>query len=212
MCSGRVDLAFIFRAFSKGVDGVLIGGCRLGECNYITHGNFDALSNYYIGQRLMAYIGLDPQRLRIEFMSGADGGLLAEVCNDFADQIKAIGPIGRNEGLDPNQLKIKLAAVEKLVPYIRLVERERLRPPVKTEAAYRAFFTSEENNRLIDEIIAAPLAMSEITTLLRQNPRSTAEIAAAMGLNQSEVSRYLKRSSRYGLLRYDMNQNQYTLA
>ena len=207
MCSGRVDLAFIFRAFAK-----LIGGCRLGECNYITHGNFDALSNYHIGQRLMAYIGLDPQRLRIEFMSGADGGLLAEVCDDFAYQIKALGPIGFSEKIGPQQLKIKLAAVEKLVPYIRLAERERLRPPVKTEEAYRTYFTSEEIQRLIDDIIIGPLAMSEITTLLRENPRSTAEIAEVLGRNPSEVSRYLKSSSRFGLVRYDMHQNHYALA
>jgi coenzyme F420-reducing hydrogenase delta subunit/predicted transcriptional regulator len=212
MCSGRVDLAFIFRAFAKGVDGVLVGGCRLGECNYITHGNFDALSNYYIGQRLMAYIGLDPQRLRIEFMSGADGGLLAEVCDDFADQIKAIGPIGLSEEISPQQLNIKLAAVEKLVPYIRLVERERLRPPVKTEEAYLTYFASDEIQRLIDDIIIGPLAMSEITTLLRENPRSTAEIAEVLGRNPSEVSRYLKSSSRFGLVRYDTHQNHYALA
>ena len=44
MCSGRVDLAFVLRAFSKGMDGVFIGACHLNECNYITHGNYHALN------------------------------------------------------------------------------------------------------------------------------------------------------------------------
>ena len=44
MCSGRVDLEFVLRAFSNGMDGVIIGGCRLNECNYITHGNYHALT------------------------------------------------------------------------------------------------------------------------------------------------------------------------
>jgi coenzyme F420-reducing hydrogenase delta subunit len=83
MCSGRVDLEFILRAFSNGQDGVLVGGCRLGECNYITHGNYDALSNVHLCRKIMGAIGLNPERLRIEFMSGADGNLLAEVVNDF---------------------------------------------------------------------------------------------------------------------------------
>ncbi len=50
MCSGRVDLEYVLRAFSKNIDGVFIGGCRLNECNYITHGNYDALSNVYISK------------------------------------------------------------------------------------------------------------------------------------------------------------------
>src|SRR5210317_1513045 len=83
MCSGRVDLEFIFRAFSNGQDGVFIGGCRLDECNYITHGNYDALSNVHLCKKIMKTIGLNPERLRIEFMSGAEGNRLAEVTNDF---------------------------------------------------------------------------------------------------------------------------------
>ena len=211
MCSGRVDLAFILRAFSNGMDGVFIGGCRLGECNYTTHGNFDALSNTYICRRLMAHIGLDPQRLRIEFMSGADGNLLAELCDDFTAQIKALGPIGRSEGIDPNHMKLKLAAVTKLVPFIKLVERERLRVPTKSEAAYRDFFTNDEVKRLLDEIISGPLAMSQITALLRESPLSTGEIAEALNLSPSEVSRYMKRSSRHGLVKYDTGGNRYCL-
>jgi F420-non-reducing hydrogenase iron-sulfur subunit len=70
MCSGRVDLDFIFKAFEIGQDGVLIGGCKLNECNYVTHGNFDALSNVFIARNIMERIGLNPQRLEIQFMSG----------------------------------------------------------------------------------------------------------------------------------------------
>ena len=95
MCSGRVDLEFILRAFSNGQDGVFIGGCRLNECNYITHGNYDALSNVYLCRKIMEHIGLNPERLRIEFMSGADGILLAEVTNDFTQKIKSWGRSAR---------------------------------------------------------------------------------------------------------------------
>src|SRR5210317_324300 len=108
MCSGRVDLEFILRAFSNGQDGVFIGGCRLNECNYITHGNYDALSNTHICRKLMEHIGVNPERLRIEFMSGADGNLLAEVSNNFAEKVKTLGPLGEGEGIDPNKLKFNL--------------------------------------------------------------------------------------------------------
>ena len=73
MCSGRVDLEFIFRAFLKGQDGVFIGGCKLDECNYVTHGNYDALAITHLCKKILEHIGLNPKRLRTEFMSGADG-------------------------------------------------------------------------------------------------------------------------------------------
>lgn len=212
MCSGRVDLEFILRAFSNGQDGVFIGGCRLNECNYITHGNFDALSITYLCRKIMKHIGLNPERLRIEFMSGADGNLLAEVTNDFTEKVKALGPIGKGEGLDDTMLKFNLEAVRKLIPFIKLLERERLRVPVKSEAAYKEFFESTEVNRLFDEIMREKLAISQIMLLLEKKPLSTRDISEKLGLNPSAVSKYMNRSSRQGLVRYDTTSNCYAAA
>jgi len=212
MCSGRVDLEFILRAFSNGQDGVLIGGCRLNECNYITHGNYDALSNTYLCRKIMEHIGLNPERLRIAFMSGADGILLAEVVNDFTKKVKDLGPLGKGEGIDEKGLKLKLEAVRKLVPYMKLVERERLRVPFKSEEAYHKFFTSDEANRLFNELIGVKLAISQIMLLLRESPLSTGEISEILNLNPSEVSRHMNSSSRQGLVRYDESRKCYDLA
>lgn len=212
MCSGRVDLGFIFRAFSKGQDGVFIGGCKLNECNYITHGNYDALGNVYIGKKLLKYMGLDPGRLRIEFMSSADGMLLVEYINDFVKKIKALGPLGKSEGIDRNVLNINLNAVKKLVPYIRLVERERMRVPVKSREEYDKFFTSDEAEKLFNELIADKLAISQIVSLLRESPLSTGEIARNLGLTPSDVSKHLNSSSRQGLVRYNEGEKRFALA
>jgi F420-non-reducing hydrogenase iron-sulfur subunit len=212
MCSGRVDLEFIFRAFLKGQDGVFIGGCRLGECNYITHGNYDALSNTFICKKIMEYIGLNPERLRIKFMSGADGNLLAEYTDDFTKKVKALGPLGKGEGIDGNELKLKLEAARKLVPYLKLVERERLRVPVKSEEAYNDFFESDEINRLFSELFGDKLVISQIMLLLGETPLSTSDISEKLGLNPSDVSRHMNTSSRQGLVRYDTTSNCYALA
>jgi len=212
MCSGRVDLEFILRAFLNGQDGVFIGGCRLGECNYITHGNYDALSNTHICRKIMEHIGLNPERLRIEFMSGADGNILAEVTNEFTNKVRELGPLGKSEGIDKNELKLKLEAVSKLVPYIKLVERERLRVPVKSEEEYNNFFISDEVNRLFDELIGDKLSISQIMLHLREKPLSTGELSEILRLNPSEVSRHMKSSSRQGLVRYDETRKCYALA
>ncbi len=160
MCSGRVDLEFILRAFSNGTDGVFIGGCRLDECNYITHGNYDALSNVLLCKKIMTHMGLNPKRLKIEFMSSGDGILLAELINAYCKKVGEIGPLGESEGIDEKGLKFKLEAVTNLVPYVKLVEREKLRVPVKSEEAYYEYFSSDAVNRLFDELIIDKLAIS----------------------------------------------------
>jgi F420-non-reducing hydrogenase iron-sulfur subunit len=212
MCSGRVDLAFILRAFSNGMDGVFVGGCRLNECNYITHGNYHALRMVLLCRKIMEHVGMNPERLRIEFMSSGEGILFTEVMNDFGRKVKELGPLGKGEGIEENELKFKLEAVTKLIPYIRLVETERLRVPVRSEEAYNKFFASDELNRLFNELIVDKLAISQIMLLLREKPLSTGQISEILGLNPSEVSRHMNSSSRQGLVRYDESQKCYALA
>jgi coenzyme F420-reducing hydrogenase delta subunit len=212
MCSGRVDLEFILRAFSDRADGVFIGGCRLNECNYITHGNYDALGNTLLFKKIMQHIGLNPERLRIEFMSSGDGIILADVINKFCQEVKELGPLGEIEEIDEDGLEFRFEAVKKLIPYLKLVERERLRVPAKSEEAYKEFFASDDVNQLFNELILDKLTISQIILLLREKPLSTAEISVTLGLNPSEVSKHMNSSSRHGLVRFDESQKRYALA
>jgi F420-non-reducing hydrogenase iron-sulfur subunit len=212
MCSGRVDLSHVFRAFSKGADGVFLGACHLNECNYTTHGNYHALTMVNLAKKLLEHIGLNPGRLKIEFMSGSEANLFVEGVNGFVRQVKALGPIGRGEGLDHKKLKFDLEAVIRLVPYIRLVERERLRLPAMPEEEYRKFFASEELKRLFNETIADKLAIAQILSLLQEGPLSTAQIAKTLGLTPSNVSKHLNASSKQRLVRYDENRKLFALA
>jgi F420-non-reducing hydrogenase iron-sulfur subunit len=211
MCTGRVDLSFVLRAFSNGVDGVFVGGCWLGECHYLTQGNYDALSLMHITKRLLGYVGIDPERLRLEWLSSSEGQRFAEVVNDFTGKIKELGPLGAGEGLDDDSLRIKLEALTQLTPYVKLVERERLRVPLKSEEEYDRFFASQQVTDLFDELVAGRLTISQIMLLLRDGPLSTGEIAETLALNPSEVSRYLNTSSRQGLVRYDESLKRFAL-
>jgi len=114
--------------------------------------------------------------------------------------------------MDEKELKFKLEAVTRLIPYIRLVERERLRLPAMPEEEYYRFFASDELNRIFEETIGAKLAISQITLLLRDGPLGTAEMAKKLGLTPSEVSRHLNTSSRQGLVRYDESRKCFALA
>lgn len=212
MCTGRVDLEFVLRALSKGADGVFIGGCWLGECHYVTEGNYDALFNMHLGRKLLERIGINPKRLRLEWIAASEGTRYAEVMNDFGKQLKELGPLGKSEELDAKALKLNLAALTKLLPYAKLVERERLRVRFDTEEAYLEYFASEEFNRLFEELLVDKLAISRIMLLLRDNPLSARDISESLGLKASEVSRHLSNSSRLGLVSFDEGEKRFALA
>jgi len=154
MCTGRVDPAFIFRSFYNGIDGVYIAGCRLDECKYITQGNYHALNMVLLSKKIMEHIGLNPDRLRIEFMSSAEGSRFAETVNDFIKKVNGIGPFGKSEGLDKNGLKSKLNEIERLIPYIKIVTRNKLSSRLKDPEEWSQLFTRDEIDKLFSEVIS----------------------------------------------------------
>lgn len=194
---------FILRAFLSGKDGVLIGGCWPGECHYITEGNYLALSTVHLCRKLLELIGINPERVRLEWVSASEGARYAEAMSDFSRKVRGLGPIGRGEGIDPDELTRRLETLQQLVPYIKLVERERLRVSLKSVEAYNDFFAGDEFNRLFKDLIADKVTISRMMALLREKPRSAGELSAMSGVSPSEVSRHLNTSARQGLGRFD---------
>jgi F420-non-reducing hydrogenase iron-sulfur subunit len=92
MCSGRVDPQFIMDAFAKGADGVLIGGCHPGDCHY-GEGNYKMLRRFQLLQRMLGDLGIEPARLRLEWISAAEGDKVKTVINEMVDQVRALGPL-----------------------------------------------------------------------------------------------------------------------
>ena len=91
MCSGSVSPLYILSAFNKGADGVLVSGCHPGDCHYLK-GNFFARRRIYLVQKLLKFIGLEPDRFRMSWVSAAEGTKYAQVVADFVKDIKALGP------------------------------------------------------------------------------------------------------------------------
>jgi ferredoxin len=105
-------------------------------------------------KKIMEHIGLNPERLRIEFMSSAEGNRFAEVMSDFGNEVNKLGPLGKAEGIDQNKLKSKLAEITKLVPYIKVVKNEKLASHLENPEEYDKFFTKDEIDRLFSEVIS----------------------------------------------------------
>jgi coenzyme F420-reducing hydrogenase delta subunit len=208
MCSGRVDLEFIFRAFAQKADGVFIGGCHLNDCHYNPEGNYDALGNSLIAKRILANIGVNPDRLRLEWVSAGEGTRFAEVMIELSAKIKSLGPLGSSEGKSIAELQAGLQAATDLVPYIKLVERERFRVQERKEESYHKLFASAEFDKLFQELILDKLAMGRIMGLARSQPVATGEIAAGLGLPDADVLRHLNAMAQRGLVRLEGNQVQ----
>lgn len=94
MCSGRVDPTFVLKAFSCGADGVIISGCYPGDCHY-AEGNYKALRRTIFLRRMLREVGIDPRRLRLEWISASEGEKFAHLVDDMTETIRRLGPFRR---------------------------------------------------------------------------------------------------------------------
>jgi F420-non-reducing hydrogenase iron-sulfur subunit len=91
MCSGRVDPLHVLEAFRQGVDGVLVTGCHIGDCHYIT-GNHACEKRVKFLKETMGQIGMDARRVRLEWVSASEGGKFARIVKEFMEEIRGLGP------------------------------------------------------------------------------------------------------------------------
>jgi len=96
MCSGTIDPTYILEAFQKGADGVFIGGCHPGDCHYQS-GNYKTMRKIVLVKRLLSQLGISPQRLKLEWVSAAEGQRFAQVVTDFVAEVRELGPNPLNQ-------------------------------------------------------------------------------------------------------------------
>lgn len=92
MCSGRVDPSFVLQALADGADGVLIAGCHPGDCHYQV-GNYRAVARYSLLVRMLEQFGIEQERVRLEWVSAAEGEKFASVISDMTKQVRRLGPL-----------------------------------------------------------------------------------------------------------------------
>lgn len=103
MCSGRVDPGFILDAFRCGADGVLVCGCHPGDCHYV-EGNYKCMRRIPLTKALLKGMGIDPLRLRLEWVSASEGARFKDVITEFTEQTRSLGPLKLKEwAFDPKQ-------------------------------------------------------------------------------------------------------------
>ena len=178
MCSGRVDPELILDTFLYGADGVFIGGCHLGDCHYL-EGNYYAEKKIEMAKRLLKAAGVEPERLRLEWISASEGERFAEVITEFTEEIKELGPVKfENEELEA----ACIAAADYRLRILATKERELLEEGNK----YGEVFTQHEMNRLLDDMVQEDYESKRILLKLKK-PMSVKEIASELNLKPNVV-------------------------
>jgi len=187
MCSGRIDPNFVMDALSKGVDGVLILGCHLGDCHY-GEGNYEAQANYKMIDKLLKYVKMD-DRVTLDWVSAAEGTYFAKIVSDFTEKIRSLGPSPLSKKSNPSkEIQLKMKAVKQVVydPRIRkLVGRER--SITLHENVYKETIDEGEFDLLLNETLEAEYIRNQIYFHLEESPKSVKEISKKMRIDNKII-------------------------
>jgi coenzyme F420-reducing hydrogenase delta subunit len=188
MCSGRVDPVFILDALSKGADGIMVLGCHPGDCHYIS-GNLMAERKMKWVADLIEFAGMDPGRLRLEWISASEGERFANTVRDFTEQIRNLGPVAKK---DKERITSALQAACKTLDDTRVrVLMGKERELVEEGNVYGETKTQDEFNELMQNTIDAEHIRSKILLLTKDNPLSVREISEKLHEPSWDIGRHV---------------------
>jgi heterodisulfide reductase subunit A-like polyferredoxin/coenzyme F420-reducing hydrogenase delta subunit len=197
MCSGRVDPIIVLEAFKNGADGVFIGGCHHGDCHY-QKGNYQAERKIKITKKLLEEAGLEPGRLRIEWVSASEGGRFAQVMDEFTEQIKALGPSPVKTNKD---LMEKLDAAQDEACDVRLrwlVGKERTL--IEEGNVYGEKVPQVDFDEVINEALSSEFIRNRILNMTKEQPLSVKDMAGELDTNPKDILKQIIALRRKGLV------------
>ena len=124
-------------------------------------------------RELLEHAGLSPDRATVEFMSAGEANVFVDAVNGFVSRIKNLGPLGQSEAMDYNIVRSKIAEIQKLVPYIKIVCKEKLAQRLDSPEEYDHLFTRDDIDRLFSEVVSYyidPAKCRACSTCLRRCP------------------------------------------
>jgi len=190
MCTGRMDPATVAGAFRKGLDGLMVVGCYFGDCHYIT-GNVQAQAKMNMTRRMLAHIGVNPERLAFRQCSSGEASVFVDLINEFQADLHKLGPLGGDGDKTPlPEVFDKLAAAEKVLAGEKMRWVIGKRTEFLTSGnKYDEVFTDHEFNRAIDMIAVEELEVQEILMKLAEGARSVKELASQLALPPERIFR-----------------------
>ncbi len=190
MCSGRVDPVFIIEAFLNSIDGILVLGCHLGDCHYIS-GNYEAEMKMSMLSKILEIIGFS-ERFRLDWVSASEGNRFAQLVNDFTEHIHKLGPSSIKDEKKKEAVVDDLNAVKFALSCKRLralVARERL---ITTEGnVYNEIIPKEDYDLIIDDAIYEEFYRHKILVKIKDKAKSVPEISKEINLEPNKVLEHI---------------------
>jgi NADH-quinone oxidoreductase subunit E len=194
MCSGSLDPELIFEALISGADGVIVMGCHPGDCHYIS-GNLQAERKITLAKKLIELTDLENERLRLEWVSAAEGRRFADVVNEFTEQISELGPTPvKTDDENSNKLLNQLQGAKRAAANFRLrsvVSRQRMLTDEGN--VYGEKLSQEEMDKIFDEIVNDEYIRHRIILKVESGPSTVEEISEELGLPAEEVFKHVGR-------------------
>ncbi|MBE0518369.1 MAG: hydrogenase iron-sulfur subunit [Thermoplasmata archaeon] len=188
MCSTRISPHLVLDIFKAGADGILLGGCHIGDCHYIS-GNYYTEKRVNLMKKLLKECGIAPERLRLEWVSASEGEKFSKVVTEFTETVKALGP---NKVKKDERLMSRVAAAD------MASETFRLKALVGKELnlvgkgnVYDNKLDPEEIEKIITEATSDEFERSLILELSRTKARSVKELGEMMEVPTDKVLRHI---------------------
>jgi coenzyme F420-reducing hydrogenase delta subunit len=210
MCSGRIDPVLIFSAFKDGIDGIAVLGCHPGDCHYQS-GNYQAMRKMDLTHTIMEKVGIDRDRMMLDWVSAAEGLRFGQLVTDFTAAIREKGPIA-----DIPDLKEKAALGEAIAESVRirwLVGKEE--ELVSKGNVYGEMVDSGAYSQLLEMNVASEYDRQVIRSLIKDGPRTVGDISEQTRMKSSIVFRHLTEMENSGevhLQGFDGDTPKYVLA
>lgn len=200
MCSARVDPTIILEAFIQGLDGVMVLGCHLGTCHYMT-GNYYTERRMKTTKKVLKKVGLSPKRLLVEWVSAAEGERFATLVREFTEEVRKLGPLGKETELKLEQLKTRLTAAKEALAQEKirwLVGKER--ELVEDKNVFGEKASQADFDQLMFQTVEKEFAKRRILLSMGKDALSVKEIARIVGVSPTEVLRNMISLERAGLV------------
>ncbi len=208
MCSGRVDPVILLEMFINGADGVLVTGCHPGDCHYV-EGNLFEERKIKMLNKLVALTGLEPGRLRLEWVSAAEGQRFAQVVTEFTDQIRKLGPSPILNEKSGRKIVENLMAAKNAAAGFRLrVMVGRERELTEKNNVYKETVSQAEFDSMLDEVVEAEFVRYKIHLLTTAEPLSVRVLSQAVEKSPPEVLRQIVDMRRKNMITVDHIEGQ----
>lgn len=187
MCTGRMDLTLVLEALRKGADGVLIAGCHPGDCHY-QKGNYMMEKRFDYLKKAVKNLGIEPERVRLEWVSASEGGKWAALVREMTEEIKQLGPSPFRRMQIPKKTDAMIDAFKS--QRLRwVVGRSQIKVEIE-EGKYR---------QTVDAIMHDEIERHMITGALKEKgPLTAEELAQLTGLQPSKIVQHLIALRRDG--------------